>query len=143
MPAALPRTPEPLRGHRRATKLPGPSSSAAPPGVNARTTATDESAQPPPQRWVIIAAIFILSVHGALLLSTLTDWRVTIDSGYHVSLARAYGEHGPVPWDHINFGPAGRPNLQAPLMHMAVGAIGRVIGGTGGDYVLANAIVAA
>jgi hypothetical protein len=95
------------------------------------------------RRWVIIAAILIVSVHGALLFSTLTDWRVTLDSGYHVSLARAYGEHGLVVWDQINFGPAGRPNLQAPLMHVAVGAIGRVMGGTGRDYVLANAMLAA
>jgi hypothetical protein len=95
------------------------------------------------RRWVVIAAILILSVHGALLLSTLTDWRVTLDSGYHVSLARAYGEHGLVAWDHINFGPAGRPNLQAPLMHLAVGAIGRAMGGAGRDYVLANATLAA
>ena len=82
-------------------------------------------------------------MHGALLLSTLRDWRVTLDSGYHVSLARAYGEHGLVPWDQINFGPTGRPNLQAPLMYMAIGGLGRALGGTGGDYVLANAIVAA
>lgn len=95
------------------------------------------------RRWVIIAAILILCVHGALLLSTLTDWHVTLDSGYHVSLAREYGEHGLVAWDHINFGPAGRPNLQAPLMHMVVGAMGRAMGGTGGDYVLANAMLAA
>jgi hypothetical protein len=95
------------------------------------------------RRWVVIAAILILSVHGALLLSTLTDWRVTLDSGYHVSLARAYGEHGLVAWDQINFGPAGRPNLQAPLMHLAVGAIGRAMGGAGRDYVLANATLAA
>jgi hypothetical protein len=95
------------------------------------------------RRWVIIAAILILTVHGALLLSALTDWRVTLDSGYHVSLAREYGKHGLVTWDHINFGPAGRPNLQAPLMHMVVGAMGRAMGGTGGDYVLANAMLAA
>ena len=92
---------------------------------------------------MIIAAILILSIHGALLLSTLRDWRVTLDSGYHVSLARAYGEHGLVTWDHINFGPAGRPNLQAPLMYLVIGGLGRAMGGTGGDYVLANAIVAA
>ncbi|MGH7915371.1 MAG: hypothetical protein ACREPW_12100 [Candidatus Binataceae bacterium] len=107
--------------------------------------ATDEFSPPNPRtrRWVIIAAILVLCVHGALLLSTLTDWRVTLDSGYHVSLARAYGEHGLVPWDHINFGPAGRPNLQAPLMYMVIGGLGRAMGGTGGDYVLANAILAA
>lgn len=95
------------------------------------------------RRWVTIAAILILCVHGTLLLSTLTDWRVTLDSGYHVSLAREYGEHSLVVWDPVNFGPAGRPNLQAPLMHMAVGAIGRAMGGRGGDYVLANAMLAA
>lgn len=94
-------------------------------------------------RWVIAAALVLLSIHGALLLSTLGDWRVTIDSAYHVSLARAYGEQGLVPWDHINFGPDGRPNLQGPLMYLAIGGLGRVMGGTGHDYVLANAIVAA
>ena len=95
------------------------------------------------RRRVIIAALVILALHGALLFSTLTDWRVTLDSGYHVSLARQYGEHGPVVWDRINFGPGGRPNLQAPLLHLAVGAMGRAMGGTGDDYVLANAILAA
>jgi hypothetical protein len=40
------------------------------------------------RRWVLIAALAILGLHGALLFSTLTDWRVTVDSGYHVSLAR-------------------------------------------------------
>jgi len=88
------------------------------------------------RRWVIIAALAILGLHGALLLSTLTDWRVTLDSGYHVSLARQYGEHGLVTWDRINFGPGGRPNLQAPLLHLAIGALGRAMGGTGDDYVL-------
>jgi hypothetical protein len=92
---------------------------------------------------VIIAAIVIFCLHGALLLSTLTDWRVTLDSGYHVSLARQYGEHGMVAWDWINFGPGGRPNLQAPLLHLTVGAMGRAMGGTGDNYVLANAILAA
>lgn len=102
--------------------------------------------QPPAarrNRWVIAAALIVLSIHGALLLATLGDWRVTIDSAYHVSLARAYGEHGLVPWDHINFGPRGRPNLQGPLMYFAIGGIGRLMGGSGNDYVLANAIVAA
>jgi hypothetical protein len=92
---------------------------------------------------VIAAALLVLSVHGALLLATLGDWRVTIDSAYHVSLARAWGEHGLVPWDHINFGPGGRPNLQGPLMYLVIGGLGRAMGGAGRDYVLANAIVAA
>jgi hypothetical protein len=94
-------------------------------------------------RWVIAAALIVLSIHGALLLSTLGHWRITIDSAYHVSLARAYGEHGLVPWDHINFGPRGRPNLQGPLMYLVIGGLGRLMGGGGNDYVLANAIVAA
>jgi hypothetical protein len=94
------------------------------------------------RRGVAIATLLILCVHGTLLLSTLRDWRITLDSAYHVSLARAYGEHGLVPWDHINFGPAGRPNLQAPLMYLVAGTIGRVIGGTGGDYVLASTMLA-
>jgi hypothetical protein len=120
-------------------------STAAVPKAGGSRTATGEfpRSQPRPRRPLIIATIFILTVHGALLVSTLTDWRVTLDSGYHVSLARAYAEHGLVRWDHINFGPAGRPNLQAPLMHMAVGAIGRAIGARGGDYVLVNAVLAA
>jgi hypothetical protein len=94
------------------------------------------------RQFAVAATLLILSVHGALLLATLTDWRVTIDSAYHVSLARVYATHFPVLWDHINFGPGGRPNLQAPLMYAVVGAIGRAIGGTGGDYVIANAILA-
>ncbi len=94
-------------------------------------------------RWIIAAALLLLSVHGALLLAVLGDWRVTIDSAYHVSLARAFGEHGLVPWDQVNFGPGGRPNLQGPLMYLVIGGLGRAIGGTGADYVLANAIVAA
>jgi hypothetical protein len=61
----------------------------------------------------------LLALHGILLLSTLPDYFVGIDSGYPVSLARWYGEHGSAWWDHINFGPGGRPNLQGPLMHMA------------------------
>ncbi len=84
----------------------------------------------------------ILALHGFLLLSTLPDYFVSIDSGYHVSLARWYGEHGVAWWDHINFGPGGRPNLQGPLLHMAIGYLGRALGGDGMDYVRANAILA-
>ena len=83
----------------------------------------------------------MLALHAVLLVVALPDFRVSIDSGYHVSLARWYGEHGTAWWDHINFGPGGRPNLQGPAMHMAIGALGRVLGGTGDDYVLANAIL--
>jgi hypothetical protein len=86
--------------------------------------------------------IAILALHGILLLNTLPDYFVGIDSGYHVSLARWYGEHGSAWWDHINFGPGGRPNLQGPLMHMTIGYLGRALGGDGMDYVRANAIMA-
>lgn len=57
-------------------------------------------------------------------------------------MGREYGQHGVVAWDRINFGPRGRPNLQGPLLHAAIGGIGRLLGGRGGDYVLANAILA-
>ncbi|MGD8277733.1 MAG: hypothetical protein PVH00_06890, partial [Gemmatimonadota bacterium] len=97
---------------------------------------------PTKSRAARIALVLVLGLHGVLLLSTLTDYRVSIDSGYHVSLARQYGEHGTAFWDSINYAPAGRPNLQGPALHMAIGALGRVMGGTGGAYVLANAILA-
>ena len=87
------------------------------------------------------AAIAILGLHFVLLLLSLPDYFVGIDSGYHVSLARWYGEHGTAWWDHINFGPGGRPNLQGPLMHMAIGYLGRMLRGDGMDYVRANAIL--
>lgn len=88
------------------------------------------------------ASFAILALHGLLLLFTLPDYFVSIDSGYHVSLARWYGEHGTAWWDHINYGPGGRPNLQGPLMHMAIGYLGRVLGGDGMDYVHVNAVLA-
>src|SRR5580704_11338503 len=90
----------------RATGMPGQDSTAALPKAGSSRKATGEfpqsQPQPRPRRPLIIATILILTVHGALLVSTLTDWRVTLDSGYHISLARAYAEHGLVPWDHIN-----------------------------------------
>jgi hypothetical protein len=49
--------------------------------------------------WVIIG------VNALLLVVSLTDYRVRIDSGYHISLARWYAAHGTAWWDHINFGP--------------------------------------
>ncbi|MGH7987039.1 MAG: hypothetical protein ACREQX_12225, partial [Candidatus Binataceae bacterium] len=101
---------------------------------------------PWPRPWwqsrVVIAALALLCLHGALLAASIPDYRVTIDSAYHVSLARYYGVHGQAWWDHINFGPRGRPNLQGPLMHVAVAVAGRALGGSGRDYVTANAIVA-
>src|SRR5207302_10227197 len=84
----------------------------------------------------------LMLLHGGLLAASLSDYRVTIDSAYHVAMGRAYGEHGLVPWDHINFGPGGRPNLQGPLLHAAIGGLGRLLGGRGDDYVSANSILA-
>src|SRR5579885_917785 len=90
----------------------------------------------------LIAAGAIFSIHFALLAGSLLDYRVTIDSAYHVAMARQWGLQGWVLWDQVNFGPRGRPNLQGPLFQAAIGALGRLLGGTGADYVLANAIAA-
>jgi hypothetical protein len=84
----------------------------------------------------------LLAIHAILLAISIPDYRVSIDSGYHVSLARYYAEHGTAFWDHINFGPVGRPNLQGPALHFAIGMLGKVLGGTGDAFVLANAILA-
>ncbi|HJU28249.1 MAG TPA: hypothetical protein VJ718_03715, partial [Candidatus Binataceae bacterium] len=89
-----------------------------------------------------IAAIGILLAHFVLLVVAIPDYRVTIDSAYHVALGRAYGTHGLVTWDKINFGPRGRPNLQAPMLHLAIGALGRAIGGAGNSYIFGKAILA-
>ncbi len=84
----------------------------------------------------------IFGVNLALLLYSITDYRVSIDSGYHISLARWYAEHGSAWWDHINFGPGGRPNLQGPALHVAIAILGKILGGTADDFILANALLA-
>ncbi len=53
---------------------------------------------------------------------------MSIDSGYHISLARWYAAQGGAWWDHINFGPGGRPNLQRPALHIAIAAAVRASG---------------
>jgi len=93
-------------------------------------------------RAALIAAGAIFLINFALLAGSLGDYRVTIDSAYHVSIARQWGEHWIVPWDTINFAPGGRPNLQGPLFQAAIGNLGWLLGGTGNDYVMANAIAA-
>ena len=85
--------------------------------------------------WLIVA------VHGALLAFAIPDYRVSIDSGYHISLAEQYTAHGAVWWDHINFGPGGRPNLQGPAVHIAIALLGSILGGTPHAYIVANAIL--
>ena len=82
----------------------------------------------------------LLAIHAVLLAVSIPDYLVSIDSGYHVSLARYYAEHGTAFWDHINWGPAGRPNLQGPALHFCIAALGKLLGGTGDAFVLANAI---
>ena len=89
-----------------------------------------------------IAMWTILMVNAALLLYSIPDYRVSIDSGYHISLAEQYAAHGAVWWDHINFGPGGRPNLQGPALHIAIALLGTAFGGSPHAYIIANAILA-
>jgi hypothetical protein len=86
----------------------------------------------------------IIGLNAALLVYALPDYRVSIDSGYHISLARWYAEHGSAWWDHINWGSDGRPNLQGSALHIAIAILGRLLGGTANAYIyiLANAILA-
>ena len=86
--------------------------------------------------WLLVGVNFLL------LAVALGDYRVSVDSAYHVALARQYGERGTYFWDDIHYAPAHRPNLQGPAVHVVVGALGRLLGGSGDDYVRANAIVA-
>jgi hypothetical protein len=93
-------------------------------------------------RAALITAGTIYLLHFGLLAASIFDYRVTIDSAYDVAMARQWGEHLLVPWDHVNFGPQGRPNLQGPVFQAAIGWLGRMFGGNGDDYVLANSIAA-
>ena len=83
----------------------------------------------------------ILGVNALLLIISIPDYRVSIDSGYHISLARWYAAHGTAWWDHINYGPGGRPNLQGPALHVAIAILGLILGGTPDSFILANAIL--
>ncbi len=87
-------------------------------------------------------AFSIFAVNFALLALSLGDWRVSIDSGYHISLAEWYAHHGAAWWDHINYGPRGRPNLQGPALHLAIASLGALLGGRPADFILANAFLA-
>jgi hypothetical protein len=40
-----------------------------------------------------VVTFAIIAVNAFLLLISLNDYRVSIDSGYHISLARWYAEH--------------------------------------------------
>ena len=83
----------------------------------------------------------VVGLHLALLVPALADWMVSVDSAFHVALARQFAEHGTFWWDTIHYGPAHRPNLQGPALHLAIGLLGRILGGTGDDYVTANALL--
>jgi hypothetical protein len=83
----------------------------------------------------------ILALNGALLLYAVPDYRVALDAGYHISLAEQYAAHGAVWWDHINFGPAGRPNLQGPALHVAIAALGLLFGHGPYGFIVANALL--
>jgi len=83
----------------------------------------------------------IVALNGILLLYSVPDYRVAIDAGYHISLAQQYAAHGAVWWDHINFGPGGRPNLQGPALHVAIAVLGLLFGGDPHAFILANALL--
>lgn len=87
-------------------------------------------------------AFAVLALNFAMLALSLGDWRVSIDSGYHVSLAEWYARHGAAWWDHINYGPRGRPNLQGPALHMAIAVLGLLMGGKPHNFIFANALLA-
>src|SRR5215468_256512 len=88
-----------------------------------------------------LATLIVVGLHLLLLVAALPDSMVSVDSAFHTALARQYGEHGIYFWDTIHYAPAHRPNLQGPALHLAIGVLGRLLGGTGDDYVLANAIL--
>ncbi len=90
-------------------------------------------------RWATWA---VIALHAALLVAMLPDYWADNDLGYHISLARQYAEHGTYLWDRLNYAPAGRPNLQGPLLHYANGGLGRILGARGDDYVLAFSLLA-
>jgi hypothetical protein len=98
--------------------------------------------EPDRNRAAQIATWAILGGNALLLAVSLPDYRVSIDSGYHISLAEVYAAHGNAWWDHINFGPGGRPNLQGPALHIAIAILGKILGGTPDRFILANAILA-
>lgn len=88
-----------------------------------------------PLRWI---TWFVVGLHLAMLLAALPNYRASVDSAYHTAMGRQYGIHGVYFWDNVHFGPAHRPNLQGPAVHLGIGLIGRLLGGEGDDYRRAN-----
>ena len=88
------------------------------------------------------ALVVVVAIHLILLLLMLRDYFADNDLGYHISLARQYAENGAYWWDYLNWAPTGRPNLQGPALHYAVGFLGRLLGGDGWAYVNAFSVLA-
>jgi len=103
---------------------------------------SSQAAMPEPNRAARRALAAVLLVHGGLLVAMLPDYFADNDWGYHVSLARQYGEHGTYFWDRLSWAPTGRPNLQGPLLQASAGLLGRLFGGQGDDYVRAFSVLA-
>lgn len=88
------------------------------------------------------ALVLVVALHLVLLLLMLRDYFADNDLGYHISLARQYAENGVYWWDYLNWAPTGRPNLQGPALHYAIGLLGRLTGGDGWAYINAFSILA-
>jgi hypothetical protein len=93
-------------------------------------------------RWARIVLVLVVALHAIPLLLMLRDYFADNDLGYHISLARQYAERGFYWWDHLNWAPGGRPNLQGPALHYAIAVLGRLLGGEGWDYVYAFSFLA-
>ena len=96
----------------------------------------------PDNRIATIVTVAIFLANLILLAISIPDYRVPVDAGYHISLAQWYAHHGVALWDHINFGPGGRPNLQGPALHIAIAILGTILGGKPDNFITANAILA-
>ena len=88
------------------------------------------------------ALVFVVSLHLVLLLLMLRDYFADNDLGYHISLARQFAENNVYWWDFLNWAPTGRPNLQGPALHYGVALLGRLLGGSGWDYIHAFSVLA-
>jgi len=115
-------------------------SAAAPEGLALEPTLVPDSQERLP--WARYTLWGILLLHGVLLLLMLRDYFADNDLGYHISLARQYAENGFYWWDHLNWAPTGRPNLQGPALHYAIAILGRLLGAQGWDYVHAFSVLA-
>jgi hypothetical protein len=88
------------------------------------------------------ALVFVVALHLVLLLLMTRDYFADNDLGFHISLARQFAENNVYWWDMLNWAPTGRPNLQGPALHYAVALLGRLLGGSGWDYIHAFSVLA-